>query len=241
MTRARVSCRRLASRRGRAMRSTLFVALFGSLAAAGAGVPGEAIGAQPPATGSDRSTWDTTAVRTPGTDPIAAGDRIVLRVWRETTWGGTFTVDAVGDVSLPRVGVVRVAGLAPLAVRDTVSRRLARYLREPYVDLVVLRRIAVLGSVKKPDVFYVDPMTSVRDVIAQAGGVADDGDPNRVELLRGAERIRVGRWDGPTGAAETVRSGDRVVVARRGWLARNGIAAASSLAIAVSVLITAFR
>lgn len=200
-------------------------------------------GAPPSSTAASAATTavDSAAPRGLGAGPVAPGDRLVLRVWRESTWGGTFSVDAVGDVALPRVGLLHVAGLAPLAVRDTVVRLLGRFLREPSVDLVVLRRVTVLGAVRKPDVFYVEPITSVRDVIAQAGGVADDGNPNRVELLRGDQRLVVGRWDGPTGSAETLRSGDRVVVSRRGWFGRNGVAAASSVAVAVSVLITALR
>ncbi len=234
------------SRRGRRNRPARRIgALFALVCAAATRAPQVAAAqiAQPPAstTASSSQARDTTAAGTLGIDPVAAGDRLVLRVWRETTWGGTFSVDAAGDVSLPRIGVLRVAGLAPLVVRDSVVRRLGRFLREPYIDLVVLRRVAVLGAVKKPDVFYVEPVTSVRDLIAQAGGIADDGNPNRVELIRGTQRIALGRWDGPNGAAETVRSGDRIVVARRGWLARNGVAAASSFAVAVSVLVSAFR
>ncbi|MDF1502334.1 polysaccharide biosynthesis/export family protein [Roseisolibacter sp. H3M3-2] len=172
--------------------------------------------------------------------PIGLGDKVVLKVWREPTWSDAFPVDPTGDVVLPRIGRMRVVGMIPSALEDTVRTRLAAYLRDPNVDLIVLRRVAVLGAVNKPDVLFVEPVTTLQDVIAQAGGLAEDGDPNRIEILRNGERVPVGRWkDVASRPAENVLSGDQVVVGRKNWLSRNALAAVSSVAVAASVLLSA--
>ena len=177
----------------------------------------------------------------PGAEPIGKGDRIVLRVWREPSWSDSTSVDLAGDVTLPRIGTLRAAGVAPDVFRDTVRARFAVYLREPVIDLIVLRRVTVQGAVRKPDVLYVEPVMSLREIIARAGGVDEEGDPNRIEILRDGTRIRLGRWRDVATASQLVHSGDQVIVGRRGWLARNALTAVSSLAVAVSVLVTALR
>jgi polysaccharide export outer membrane protein len=172
--------------------------------------------------------------------PIGLGDKVVLRVWREPTWSDAFPVDPSGDVVLPRIGRMRVVGMMPSVLEDSVRVRLATYLREPNVDLIVLRRVAVLGAVMKPDVLFVEPVTSLQDVIAQAGGLHEDGDPNRIEILRGGQRVPVGRWkDVASRPATDLQSGDQVVVGRKNWLSRNALAAVSSVAVAASVLLSA--
>jgi polysaccharide export outer membrane protein len=180
----------------------------------------------------------------PAADPaqaIGVGDRVLLRVWQEPTWSDSLLVGTDGDLVLPRIGRYHAAGMAPAALRDTIQRRLAVFLRDPSVDVVVLRRVAVLGEVRKPDVYYVDAVSNLRDVLARAGGLTNDANPDRVEIVRDGERTKLGRWDAIGGSSVPVHSGDEIQVGRKSWIARNSASAISSVAVAVSVLITALR
>ena len=172
---------------------------------------------------------------------IGVGDRVLLRVWQEPTWSDSLLVGPDGDIVLPRIGRYHAAGLDPVALRDTIQHRLAVFLRDPSVDVVVLRRVAVLGAVKKPDVYFVDAVASLRDVLARAGGFSDDANPNRVEIVRDGQSTPLGKWEAIAAATVPVQSGDEIQVGRKSWLARNAVSAISSVAVAVSVLITAFR
>ena len=177
--------------------------------------------------------------RTAGGGEIRAGDKLMLRVWREPSLSDSLVVDERGDVVLPRVGVYRVAGMTAEALRDTLTARLAAILREPAVEVRVLRRVTVTGEVRRPNVYFVDGSTSMRELLAAAGGIAEDGDAKRVEIIRGGERQRVGGWRDASVTDVPIRSGDEVTVGRRSWLARNALAAISSVAVAASVLISA--
>ena len=172
---------------------------------------------------------------------IGVGDRVLLRVWQEPTWSDSLQVGTDGDLVLPRIGRFHAAGMDPAALRDTIQRRLGVYLRDPSVDVVVLRRVAVLGEVRKPDVYFVDAVSTLRDVLARAGGLTDDANPNRVEIVRDGERTKLGRWETIASTTVPVHSGDEIQVGRRSWIARNTVSAISSVAVAVSVLITALR
>ena len=175
------------------------------------------------------------------TAAVGPGDRIILRVWREPSWSDTIVVGPDGTVTLPRIGRFAAAGLTPVSLADSVRTRLAVFLRDPAIDLAVLRRVAVLGAVRKPDIFYVDPVTSIRELLAKAGGIDDVGDANRIELVRGGVRQRIGKWRDVAESTAPVRSGDQVIVPRRPWVLRNALTVISSLAVAVSVLVSATR
>jgi protein involved in polysaccharide export with SLBB domain len=172
---------------------------------------------------------------------VGVGDRVLLRVWQEPTWSDSLMVGTDGDLVLPRIGRYHAAGMDPAALRDTIQRRLGVYLRDPSVDVVVLRRVAVLGAVRKPDVYFVDAVSTLRDVLARAGGLTDDANADRVEIVRDGERTKLGKWNAIASSTVPVRSGDEIQVGRKSWIARNTVSAISSFAVAVSVLITALR
>ena len=198
------------------------------------------IGAQSDSTKLARGTA-ASAVSGVTSGVVAPGDRIYLHVLREPEWSDSLLVSAEGEIALPRTGRFHAAGFTPAAVRDSIQGRLAAYLRDPSVDLVLMRRVVVLGAVKKADVYYVDPSATLRDVLARAGGFTDDADPNRVEIVRGGQHTRLGKWDAVAESALPIASGDQVFVGKRGWFSRNAVATVSSVAVAVSVLLTAIR
>lgn len=177
----------------------------------------------------------------PAAAVVGPGDRVILRVWREPQWSDSITVDGAGFIVLPRVGRFQASGLTPTALADSVRGRLAAYLRDPAIDLVVLRRVAVLGAVRKPNVYFVDPVTSLREVLAYAGGLDEGADPNGVEIQRDGVRTRIGKWRDVAESAAPVRSGDQIFVSKRAWFTRNAGTVFSSIAVAASVLLTAVR
>lgn len=160
-----------------------------------------------------------------GENHLAPGDMIRLRIWREEGMSDEFRVDADGYVVLPRLGARQVTGRDPATLRNELVSEYSRYLRNPAIEVTFLRRILVGGAVQKPDVYYIDPTMTVRDVLAQAGGATPLGHTDRIELVRDGERIdaRLDQ-DVPIGASR-IRSGDQVYVPERSWLSRNTNAA----------------
>jgi protein involved in polysaccharide export with SLBB domain len=98
------------------------------------------------------------------------------------------------------------------------------YLRNPSVEITVLRRVSVLGEVKQPGVYMADLTMSLPDMIARAGGATDDGDPRNVTVLRGSERLRFAPRDRERLFMAQLESGDQVIVGKRSFLARNPMA-----------------
>ena len=174
-------------------------------------------------------------------DPLRPGDVVRLRIWREPDLSGEFPVGAGGEVVLPKVGPMPVAGQPADTVRARVVRAYTAFLQHSSVDVVLLRRVQVTGAVRNPGLYNVDPTMTVSDALALAGGTTPQGEPDRVALFRGGERVDV-RLTGSTPiAASAVRSGDQLVVPERSWLSRNTGVVAAAITGGVSLLIALVR
>lgn len=169
---------------------------------------------------------------------IAPGDRVVVKVWREPLLSDTAAfVNDREEVVLPRLGVVSVASQTPATLRDSLLARYATFLRDPVVDVMVLRRVIVNGEVGKPGVYYVDVAATLRDVIATAGGVTPNGNPRKVQVVRDGRPIPVPDWARDTSVTSDLESGDQIVVGRRSWFASNGLGLVGTLVGVASLLI----
>ncbi len=154
-------------------------------------------------------------------EPLRPGDVVRLRIWREPDLSGDFPVDESGQVVLPRLGPVSVMAVSRDSLRRSLLVAYATYLKNPSIEVVLLRRVNVLGAVRNPGLYPVDPTMTVADALALAGGPSPDGKRDRVELLRGGNRLIV-RLDPAARLGNTpVRSGDQLYVPQRSWISRN--------------------
>lgn len=183
---------------------------------------------QPPSAASELAT-------------VKPGDQVVLRVWREPELSGTFSVAASGDVILPRLGAVRASNHTVGALQDLLRLAYAEYLRDPAFEVTVLRRIGVHGEVNKPGLYLVDLTMTLRDVIAEAGGVTAVGDPNSITIVRGGQRIQFGKRQGAELLTAELVSGDQVAIGQRSWFERNSLAVVSTGAVVISLIVPVIR
>jgi protein involved in polysaccharide export with SLBB domain len=172
---------------------------------------------------------------------LRAGDQIALNFLRDRELSGTVTVNERGVAAFPKLGLLAVTEWTILELQDTLRTRYAEYLRAPEFEIAVMRRVAVNGEVKMPNVYLVDPATSLRDLIARAGGLTEFGSRGRVSVVRGDQRIAVPEWDRQAGASFTLQSGDQVLVGRKNWFAINALSTISTAVLVASFIITQSR
>lgn len=169
--------------------------------------------------------------------PVQPGDRIFVKFSRDPQWNDTVLVDASRVGVFPRLGMVDVSALTLGTVRDSLRARYGRYLRDPALDVLVLRRIIVNGDVGKPNVYLVDATATLQEVIARAGGVTELGDARKVQVIRDGQPRLIPDWERDRTVASELRSGDQVFVGRRSWLSRNSLQAFGALAGIVSIVL----
>ena len=170
------------------------------------------------------------------------GDRLVVRIFGgEQPFADSVLVSEGGTVVLPKLGSTLVTNFDVSVLGDSLRALYARYLRNPTVEVIVLRRVIVNGEVKKPDIYYVDLSATLPDVIAHAGGLTEAANPNRVSILRNGSTTRVPDWEQSRASVGQLQSGDQVFVGRRSWLAQNILPVASTAAVLVSLFISLRR
>jgi len=168
---------------------------------------------------------------------LRPGDVIRLRIWREPDLSGDFPVDETGLVTFPKIGSFRVFEYSPAALKTKLLDSYAVYLKNPSVEVTILRRINILGAVQKPGLYPVDPTMTIADALAVAGGASPNGDQHHVELVRNGVRINENLSINTNITETPLRSGDQLFVPERSFVVRNSQLVATVISVTASLFI----
>lgn len=167
----------------------------------------------------------------PSSMVIAAGDSVLVTVWDAgensliTAPGAksvamqTMKVAGSGDVFLPFVGKLKVAGLTPDAARNRIEEAYVATIPSAQVQLSVepgrANTANLVAGVDKPGVFPLDGRNvTVLELLALGGGVNPNLTNPQVRLFRGKSvyGIALSRLYDDPALDSTLRGGDRVIV-----------------------------
>lgn len=158
---------------------------------------------------------------------IGVGDLLEIEVFGAPEFNKQVRVGSSGDVSLPLVGVVRLAGLSTAEAENLVEKKLldGGYFTDPHVSIFEKeyqsQGISVLGEVQKPGIYPMLGSHKLFDVISSAGGTTpkagnqvtithrDRGQPSQTLTL-------AGNGSDSTRNNPDVLPGDTVVVQKAG-------------------------
>ncbi len=100
-----------------------------------------------------------------------------------------YLVDASGNIELPLIGKVKVAGLTTQIARDTLVKRLEIFLQNPSVKIYFANfRVTILGEVVRPGVYNVtNEKLSLTEAIGLAGDLTIFGNRKKIMLIREIE------------------------------------------------------
>jgi polysaccharide biosynthesis/export protein len=131
---------------------------------------------------------------------IVPNDLLQVTVFQATELSGAVRVSAAGEVSLPLVGIVKVAGVSPREAEQLIALRLRTYLQEPNVTVEVKEAasepVYVLGEVNQPGAFTSasqEPLTLLR-AVSVARGLTPSAAQGRAVVIRTApsgERLQM--------------------------------------------------
>lgn len=95
-------------------------------------------------------------------------------------------VDLDGNVSLPVIGKVKVAGLTVFQAQDSLQEIANKYLENPIVKVRLLNfRITILGEINREGTINLaNNRVNLMEAIGQAGGLTDMADKRNIKLIR---------------------------------------------------------
>ncbi len=120
---------------------------------------------------------------------VGPGDELRIRVWGQVSFETNLTVDRSGEIYLPHVGPVHVAGIPFTALEDHLRQAIGRVFRnfDLTVDLGMIRSIQVYvaGQARRPGVYTVSALSTLVDALFASHGPSVHGSLRDIELRRG--------------------------------------------------------
>lgn len=124
---------------------------------------------------------------------LNVGDTVVLYLTGSV--GGTVEreIDNDGNIFLPSVGIVKLAGVRYADLRTTITRAIGSEYRyfDVSVGIKALRgvRVFVTGFANNPGAFTLTSLATVTNAVLQAGGPASGGSFRSVKVYRNGREI----------------------------------------------------
>ena len=109
--------------------------------------------------------------------PIGAGDLVEMSVFDTPELSGKLRVSNTGDIILPLVGSIHVAGMKADDVQNLIRQKFidGGFLKDPQVTVFVAeyatQGVSVLGEVKTPGIYPAFGAHNLMDYISLAGGL----------------------------------------------------------------------
>ena len=124
------------------------------------------------------------------TDDYVIGPEDVLNIvfWQEKDLSAEVVVRPDGNISLPLLNDLKAAGSTPNELRDRIMKEARRYVEDPNATVVVKqvnsRKVFITGEVQKPGAYPLSGPTTVVQLIATAGGLAEFANIKNILVVR---------------------------------------------------------
>ena len=124
---------------------------------------------------------------------IGQDDELRIRVWGQLSFQSNLRVDRSGDVYLPQVGTIHVAGLPYSQLDSHLRGAVARVYRnfDLTVDLgqIGAIQVYVAGQARRPGAYTVSSLSTLVNALFASGGPSIQGSLRHILLRRGNEVV----------------------------------------------------
>lgn len=124
---------------------------------------------------------------------LGPGDELLIQVWGQVTLNGRFTIDRAGNIYIPQVGTLRVAGLTFGQIQDYLKAQMGKVFRnfDLNVNMGQLRSIQVfvVGQARRPGSYTVSSLSTLVSALFVTGGPTPQGSFRHIQLKRGGKVI----------------------------------------------------
>ena len=124
---------------------------------------------------------------------IGPGDELRIRIWGNVNIQDNLRVDRSGDIYIPQIGPVHVAGLPYSALeshlRDAVNRVFRNFNLTAEVGQIRAIQIYVTGQARRPGVYTVSALSTLVDALFSSGGPSVQGSLRRIAVRRDGKTL----------------------------------------------------
>jgi len=178
--------------------------------------------------GEPRSFTPLRSAPVPGDYVLGIDDTLKVYLYGKETQQHELIIDREGNILLPEVGVLNVAGMTYSEARNLIHSRVRERMigYEASVSMGELRsiQIFVTGESYRPGAYSVSALTTITQAIFHSGGVSDIASLRNIQVRRGGRVIEtLDLYDfllhGDNASDIRLKSGDVVFIPTRGAMA----------------------
>lgn len=154
---------------------------------------------------------------------FSAGETIEIVVQGENDLSGSYYIDKKGNIDLPLIGSVHVAGKTGNEIKNAITKNLKDgYIKNPIVtvkttktdDATAKKGIYVVGEIKSPGYYALPENAShLLNIVALAGGYTKQANKEEFEIVRNINGTHY-RKKAKSGALEFL-DGDIIIIKER--------------------------
>jgi polysaccharide export outer membrane protein len=150
---------------------------------------------------------------------LRSGDLVRIAVFRDTELTKEYLIDSRGQLQIPGLGVIQAAGLDPDQLKTSLRNALIQMgTTNPQISVQPLVRVSVLGEVRSPALYPVDPGVSLIQLLTIAGGPTPNANLRKTRVVREGRVFEVDLESALIGSAAgrvVLYSNDVVVVPKK--------------------------
>jgi len=124
---------------------------------------------------------------------LGVGDEVRLQVWGAMDFNTSLTIDRNGQVNIPKVGVVTLAGVAVRDLETTLRAQLGKVFTNFQASATLGRlrgiQVYVVGQARQPGTFQMSSLSTLVNALFASGGPNANGSMRNIELKRGGKII----------------------------------------------------
>jgi protein involved in polysaccharide export with SLBB domain len=125
--------------------------------------------------------------------PLGVGDQLIIRAWGSIDVDVRVSIDRNGQVIIPKVGAVSMAGVKVSQSEAVIRQALAKNYKgfEVNVTLGQLRAVTVyvVGQARRPGSYTLSSMSTLSSGLFASGGPNANGSVRRVQLKRAGQVV----------------------------------------------------
>jgi protein involved in polysaccharide export with SLBB domain len=120
--------------------------------------------------------------------PLGAGDRISLTVWGSFDGHFDLPVNRSGEIILPKVGPLKVAGVTFGKLPSLINGSLSRVFKDFHTNVTMgklrLMKVFVVGEVNAPGDYSLSSLSTVINALSAANGPTKNGSLRTIQVKR---------------------------------------------------------
>jgi len=122
---------------------------------------------------------------------IGAGDRIILTAWGSLEGTFELEVNREGEITLPKVGIVKVQGVSydqlPKVLKSSLSRVFKDFQLSTTLGRTRFIKVYLVGDIVSPGDYTVSSLATVINALGAAGGPTKNGSLRNIQVKRGGK------------------------------------------------------